>query len=57
MVKHHTMQPLFGRRGLVLDWVIGLIVLEVLWWLLVGYVVREVWSLGRDIAKIPIEYH
>jgi hypothetical protein len=57
MVKHHTMQPLFGRRGLVLDWVIGLIVLEVLWWLLVGYVLREVWSLGRDIAKIPIEYH
>jgi len=51
------MQPLFVRRVLVLDWVVGLIVLEVLWWLSVGYVVREVWSLGRDIAKIPIEYY
>ena len=41
----------------MLEWAWWLVVAEVLWWLFVGIVGKSLWSLWRDIAKIPVEYH
>lgn len=41
----------------MLEWLGWLIVLELIWWVFIGFVGREVLSLWRMIRQIPIEYN
>ena len=40
----------------MLDWVLLILVLEILWWLSVGWVLFEIRQLWAAIAEIPISY-
>jgi|14BtaG_2_1085337.scaffolds.fasta_scaffold05510_6 DNA-binding HxlR family transcriptional regulator len=53
---HPTRPCSFGRLVLVLDVVGGLVVLEILWWLLVIVAIKQFRALRKEIESLPVEY-